>query len=142
MLKEQSDAVVKLINQRKAEFYNSKLNDANNKEMFRILDSLLNANLTRPLPTAISDQVLAEQFSGFFREKINKIRRQLDADSNGVLLPQTAAPITPLSTTFVEFELVTPEIVRKIVKTSPPKSCSLDPIPTSLLRNEELLNCL
>ena len=142
MLKEQSDAVVKLINQRKAEFYNSKLNDANNKEMFRILDSLLNANPTRPLPMAISDQVLAEQFSGFFREKINKIRRQLDADSNGVLLPQTAAPITPLSTAFVEFELATPEIVRKIVKTSPPKSCSLDPIPTSLLRNEELLNCL
>jgi hypothetical protein len=40
---------------------NGKLNDADNKEMFWILDSLLNANPTRPLLTAISDQVLAEQ---------------------------------------------------------------------------------
>jgi hypothetical protein len=138
MLKEQNDAVVKLINQRKAEFYNGKLNDADNKDMFRILNSLLNASPTGPLPTAISDQVLAELFSWFFQEKINKIQRQLEADSSGVLLPQTAASTTPLCTAFVEFKLVTPETVTKIIKTSPPKSCALDPIPTTLLQNEEL----
>ena len=66
--------------------------------------------------------------ANFFKDKISKIRAALDSlntndpdfeNFDGVM--------------FSEFRLVSQAEVRKIITSSPPKSCCLDPIPTSLL---------
>lgn len=76
-----------------------------------------------------SPSVLANEFSPFFHEKIVKIRSAMDVPSALVVVP-TEAYWGSLST-FVRF---TPTEVIELVKKCTSKSCSLDPIPTHVLK--------
>ena len=54
-------------------------------------------------------------------------------ESPTIQLSRASLPV-PSTCTFSEFGLVTQETVRTVILNSPPKSCSLDPLPTSLLK--------
>ena len=66
-------------------------------------------------------------FADFFNNKIRKIREILPLVSPSDYLQSTHF-------CFESFEPVTCEYVIKLIKTSPSKSCVLDPIPTVLLK--------
>ena len=54
-------------------------------------------------------------------------------ESPAIQLSRASLPV-PSTCTFSEFGLVTQETVRNVILNSSPKSCSLDPLPTSLLK--------
>ena len=67
----------------------------------------------------------------FFVDQIEKIRLKLRTDYHKpefIPPPEIKCPLT-------SFEPVTSEEVRKLILTSPTKTCALDPIPTSLLKS-------
>src|SRR6218665_2437969 len=70
----------------------------------------------------------------YFIKKINDIRQ-----STGNYPPSTKLP--PSTAVFERFELYSPEEIRKQIQLTKSKSCSLDPIPTTILKEflEELL---
>ena len=69
----------------------------------------------------------ADGFAAFFARKIERVR----SDTAG-LAPPSITEIA--SSSFTAFRTCSQEEVRKIVMSSPIKSCSLDPVPTFLLR--------
>ena len=82
------------------------------------------------IPEHSSAEELANRFSCFFKEKIDKIRDNLP-DCSDINLEIAQSP--PVSTLNV-LRNTTEEEVWKIICKSPAKSCMLDPIPTWLIK--------
>jgi len=140
MLKEQSQLVVTLINSNKSAYYQDKLSSADCKETFKVINSLMCHDAGNPLPPATSDQALAEDFVNFFQDKVEKIRHGLDAkcptDAVTFPPPDTKAP------SISEFRPQTLGDISKIIQKCPNKSCSLDCISTSLLKQDLILQAV
>jgi hypothetical protein len=85
------------------------------------------------LPQHQSTQDLANRFSGYFKDKIGSIREALDSSDT----PQTEpAPVqNDVAQELSVFELATEQEIRKLIMSSPCKSCALDPLPTWLLKD-------
>ena len=82
------------------------------------------------LPDSESDEALAEQFSDFFSNKIIDIRKKFPSKCTDSLLSETASNTVHLTM----FEQASESEVRDIICKSPCKSCELDPVPTSLVK--------
>ena len=125
--------MTKIISDAKTLFYSSKIADSNSsKQLFRVYKHLSGCEKSNPLPTNCPEQELPDTFINFFTTKISNIRAELDKQG-------TPTPATPgiehvnVSHSFASFEPVTEDVVRTIIMKSKPTTCSLDPIPTSLL---------
>ena len=81
------------------------------------------------LPAHSSDKSLADMFASFFSNKISKIR---DTFSTSGSFNDALDSLPPA---FNAFMPVTEDEVYKCISESPTKSCSLDPIPTFLLKD-------
>ena len=107
----------------------------NSKDLFRIVDRLLHRDQQLGLPLSDSSEELAERFSDFFTKKIESIRSALD---NGFVCKQQPDDLTlPSGCLLSEFRPATNGEVRKLLMSSPAKSCDLDPFPTWLLKKCE-----
>ena len=113
----------------KAEYYHEKIDDCGNdtKKMFQITDSLMKGSRERVLPSHECPEMLSNDLVGFFSDKVKKISNMFPAGSDGGVTPLQTAHLT-------DFQPVTAEQVRKIILSGNSKSCSLDPIPTKLLK--------
>ena len=80
------------------------------------------------LPTNISPPDLPEAFSELFSDKIKTIHHDLDAFPADNVIPFEGAHLTC-------FRPVSEETVHDLILKSPTKSCTLDPIPTELLKS-------
>ena len=87
--------------------------------------------ITHPkaLPNNIPNEKQPDIFCTFFNDKVTKIRNELENCS-----------IEPVFDTFTGFSFstfieVSCDYVNKIILSSAPKTCILDPIPTSLLKD-------
>jgi hypothetical protein len=101
-------------------------NSGNPKKLWKSLSSVLLRDRNTSMPP--SPQVTADRLAQFFVDKVDGVR---DATQN-------AAP--PTFTSHVgqrlkSFQEVSVEDVRRILMKSPPKTCVLDPMPTSVLRD-------
>ena len=75
---------------------------------------------------------LANQLGTFFIQKIETIGSNLDNMAQGLpALPDDHAPVSPPP--FSNFSPLAEQKVRKLINSSTKKSCSLDPMPTSLV---------
>ena len=102
------------------------------KDLFRIVDRLLHRGQQLGLPLSDSSEKLAERFSDFFTKKIESVRSALD---NGSVCKQQPDDLTlPDGCLLSEFQPAMNEQVRKLLMSSPAKSCELDPFPTWLLK--------
>ena len=92
-------------------------------------NELLGKSKTTPLPTNVPRCNLPQSFCDFFTTKIQRIRQHVDAqtDESPTYALYDGPPL-------VGFEKVTESEIRTLLLNSPPKSCMLDPIPTSLVR--------
>lgn len=84
-----------------------------------------------------------ERFSVFFTDKIATLRSEIDKLPSRCLA--ASIPEDPSCTcTSSVFEPVSSDAVRKEIMKAPPKSCSLDPLPTSRLKTfiDKLLPCI
>ena len=140
ILKDQRRKVVRMVDSAKKEYYQRKLDNASCNDTFKVIDSLLDNERTHPLPSARSDAELSEKFSHYFREKIEKICTKLNETDAGVdvddEIPNRHVPLLE------EFQPVTCEDIKMIINSSPCKTCDLDPTPTSLLKNPQMLDAL
>ena len=123
------------------DFYHTNLNEnkCNYKQIFSICNSLLGRNQDLPLSPSESNQDLTNDFKNFFIEKIKQIRINLKSqvptidnseENYGIL----DVPGLPPSKLIHNFTPVDYKDVHKASKSSPSKSCKLDPIPTDLLK--------
>ena len=127
----QRDRVNLLIDTNKTEFYTSSLANADKKDVFKTVNSLLNKN-RRILPQSDSPQLLANDFATFFKDKVDKIRNGLDEKATNEINEQST---NLCSNMFSEFEHVSEVDVQKLVKGFASKSCALDTLPTWLLKD-------
>ena len=104
------------------------------KKLFRLVNKILGKENSNPMLAARKPDQLCEDFSTFFKGKIDKIwERFISID-----------PYHPsqLDTPQLErFAPVTPSTLGRIIKKMPPKTCVLDTLPTAKLQ-ELLEGCL
>ncbi|KAJ8034736.1 hypothetical protein HOLleu_21700 [Holothuria leucospilota] len=100
------------------------------KKLFTIINKLLHKHHELSLPDCESDEELANNFSHFFSEKISLIRDSFDLSGRGTYTePETAQH----HLTF--FPLASEEEISHTLLNYSVRSCGLDPVPTSLLKN-------
>jgi hypothetical protein len=130
--KQQCILVNGMVDEAKLHYYSHLIqsNETDQKALFCLVDKLLHRKNSTVLPKHDSIDELTEKFSSFFIEKIELIRKSLQGiEENNVKMGDCTA-----STTLSHFEPATMEEVKKIIMSSPSKTCPLDPIPTSLVK--------
>ena len=102
------------------------------KELYKVTNNLLSKITSTPLPSVYPTDQLPQVFSDFFVNKVRQIRGSID--SQVVHPPSHSLRECHFSgTPLCGFERVTNGTVLKFMKQMSPKTCVLDPIPTSLL---------
>ena len=116
------------------DYYSNLISEAGNdsKALFRLIDRLLHRKAEKSFPTSSSAEELANTFAPFFEDKVTRIRS---------IAPPSEIPdffsSLDISTTNCELSNFSPtlnlelsEIARSVVQ----KSCCLDPLPATLLK--------
>ena len=136
VFKKQRSLVNNLIRKAKISYYQNKFeNVKDQKELFQLVNNLLDKKGDKTLPETGSDEELASQFSKYFEAKITSIRKSLLANS----VPQTTKADTWQAVDldqsgFSNLSCITAADVEAVIKSMPTKSCSLDFVPTWLLK--------
>ena len=142
MYRAQQRIVDAMIDEAKHDHYNGLITAAkgNQKELFHIINKLLNVSGQSTLPLHNSSTDLANRFAEHFITKIKTIRDGLEAQQDGIEVDEGSSPVFD-GTSLTSFAPADEEEVRRIIMQSPCKSCPLDPIPTRILKEciDELL---
>ena len=120
-----------LVNKDKSDYYSKLISDNSHdsRKLWCELHKTLNRVSDATLPSHESEKSLADQFASFFSNKIKKIRDTFPPSDTGNEVHPTSDP--PKITVFRQ---VSEDDVDKIIKSSPTKSCLLDPWPTFLIK--------
>ena len=115
----------------RSKFYKLKLNDSYSqpKAYFRILGKITGSVQEQKLPTYNTPQVVADDLSKFYVDKITKIRNNLDKHTisiNSKSLDENANRLRV-------YQKITTIEIEKILVVMKKKTCQLDPAPTSLV---------
>ena len=94
----------------------------------------MNTDRELVLPTNSDKEDLAEKFSKFFTDKVANIRSQLDKQSSSISHDDVHVSQHCNENVLDTFQQASIDEVKKIIMKSPSKSCSLDPIPTGILK--------
>ena len=140
--KTKKNYVIFLMNESRCKFYNSfvEKHRNNQRDLFRNSKQLLKQNSCGRLPYSQSDYALANDFGRFFVKKIAEIRSKLCVQHPSTATDQhdqdyLETSDVPLHQKFSAFDEVSEDYISTLITTSPTKSCSLDPIPTYLVKN-------
>ena len=130
MLRNQKNKVNVMCHSARCDHYSKKVQECgtDQKAMFRIIKELFHESTGSQYPDYDSINSLVEGFSDYFIGKIELIRAKLDAVDCELPLD------TPCDVSFSDFSPFSSDDVRKLIMKSPTKSCSLDPIPSTLLK--------
>ena len=132
----QSCHVANIIKRASAEYYNNLIHEKKNdyKEVYNIVNSLLFRKEQSPLPKAENDYVLTEQFSEFFKDKIDTIMIQLQLTEAGQVNPNYMESQYEMEYRMQSFIPVFSSDISSIISSSPAKHCALDPLPMTMLK--------
>ena len=100
---------------------------SDSRKLFSLVNSLMGTQTTRSVPKRDSDAAAATELANFF-DNVSGIRSSLDsADDAGLppIQPQIPFPIAESSLRLVDFRQLTTDDVRKLISSSPNKSCCL-----------------
>ncbi len=128
--------------------FNAKLNNFRNKQystmveenkdnpitLFRVINKSLHRKQSSPLPPGLTNAQLAQTFSDFFTNKIDKIRENIDSQQSELENDDIITPDGNHEALFDEFLTLTESEVEKLIKGFPNKQCELDPLPLSMLK--------
>ena len=130
---EQCRLVNQLIYESKIKFYTNVIEENTNDQrvLFSCFGKMLNTSAAKKLRTHDCPRDLANKFAAYFNTKVHCIRASFSTT--------TADPIYAEQLyhepEFHEFSPTTPTELCSLVKSMVKKSCSLDPIPGSLLKD-------
>jgi hypothetical protein len=121
----------KLCAKAKSKYYQDRITECakDQKALFKIVDQLLYKQKDIRLPTYTSADHLANAFAQFFTDKVQVIRESF---APPVINPD---PGHEPSTTMPSFQPISSEELKVMIKSGNTKSCGLDPIPTTLLKD-------
>ena len=115
-------------------YYGKKIEESKKdmKSMYKVLNHVLGCQKDPIFPTNKDAKSVADDFADFFSEKIQNIRNNI-ATKIG---PEVEDPVIPNKDVIpmVEFSRLTVENVKVLIKDMNSKNCTLDPIPTWLLK--------
>jgi len=116
-------------------FYSEQIKEqsGNQKGLFKVFNKLLHRTVDQPLPTYDSLEELVNRFADSFEDKIKLIRLDLQSARSADTTRNIEMTVTA-SAQMCEFKMVTESDVERIIMKSATKSCSLDPLPTWLLK--------
>ena len=134
----QCNIVKNLVYSSKMSFYSKIIDDSSNdnKVLFSTVDKLLHRSTETKLPSSPSSTELSNTFVNFFNNKIVNIRSELSAREVSIgsnILADFDKPSK--NCTFYSFQPIAAADLSVMCKNLLSKSCSLDPIPSSLLRH-------
>lgn len=84
------------------------------------------------LPESSSDRQLAEQFANFFSSKVERIRTMVAEERAEI--PENQGQLSPPTAMLIEFEEITFDHLKLLVRDMANKSCDLDVLPTWLVK--------
>ena len=134
-----------LLTQAKQGYSKTKIETAEtSKDLYKVCENLLNREQKSILPSHDCVKDLADKFIIYFNDKISNIRK--DLEKAPISTSQTPQDIFNNFDGEVldSFTEVSEDDIRKIIYSSPTKSCALDSIPTWLLKkcDDELIPVL
>ncbi len=100
------------------------------KKLWGTLDSLLGRTIPKSLPNSNSPSTLASNFLNFFDDKITRLCSSIPPCPETISYPSMPNP--PL---LLNFKPASLEEIRHLILCSTDSSCSLDAIPTKLLKS-------
>ena len=121
-----------LLDKAERRYCHTQLHDSshNLKKIFRICDGILGRKQDLPLPPGYTEEEQAERFNKFFITKIINIQENVKANH-----PQSIiAEDNKIPPSFTQFREMSVHDIIKLTNQSPSKSCELDPIPTTILK--------
>ena len=131
---DQCNVVSNLISNAKLEYYSGLIEDhrGDQRILFQTVDKLLHKRAEPMYPHSSSDVDLAERFADFFNSRIVDIRNNLSSDACDAAPFLSDSVHCPFQLT--NFEEVSVEQVRHLIKAGSIKSCALDPVPVCVLK--------
>ncbi len=138
--KDSCEEVKKLIKEAKSSYFIKQIKDCekDQKKLFQIVNNLLGRGKSSHLPEFSSAATLAEIFKEFFVTKISKTRTgfsEMEATIEDLRCPPLTSFLSPSTSQLLSFKPATTSEISAIIKKASKATCSLDPIPTNLLRD-------
>ncbi|XP_072046797.1 uncharacterized protein [Amphiura filiformis] len=122
-----------LIHSAKASYFTDTLSSGNVKDTFKTINTLLNTTRNN-LPVGESGKPLGDKFALSFKGKIVNIRNELDATSGIGDLTASGFHDVPVNCELSLFASADHDEISEIIVCAPNKTCSLDSMPTWLLK--------
>nr|XP_054757263.1 uncharacterized protein LOC129263376 [Lytechinus pictus] len=140
LYRQECETYYNLITDAKSKYFRSEIANADSKQLFSIVQKLTTPSQSSIYPEHSSASDLANKFSEFFSKRISDIVSSFAHDVSS----DQQHPVGSLNCKLSEFTPVTEVQLRHLIKSLPPKFCSLDPLPTWLLKDciDELLPLL
>ena len=128
----QRDTVRQQIDQAKSDYYqDSVMTNANDsRKLFKTMNQMMNVRQANPLPSNKTDIDNANDFNHFFINKIKKLKERFDTGTPATFQESVKPGITTLNA-FTPLNL---DSTKKAILSAATKSCDLDPIPTTLVK--------
>ena len=120
----------------KAEYYCTMVDEAghNMKKLFDVTNTLLGRNTPTQFPYSTDGVPLPERFNTFFVDKISRIICRIDARAEPTVT-EYQPPRLHGDDTLYQFTESTVADFKHIILHSTSKTCALDPVPTSILKD-------
>ena len=124
--------VTRLVQAAKTSFFSTKIMESkSSKQLFNITNQLASRKKPSALPTVYPPVQFPQRFADFFLSKVHTICHNLDNQAQLVCFGESEEQ--SVACPLASFRPVSENDVRKMILKSSPKSCELDPMPTSLL---------
>ena len=94
------------------------------RKLWKTFSSIMGLDKVSSIPIK---GLTAQELMDYFIEKIESIRKSTGGSTASTRLPAATSTLS-------SFEEYSAEEIQKIIESSPTKSCSLDPVPTSILK--------
>ena len=129
------------MNKARREFYTNFIeeNSKDQKKLFAASNRLLNRGSADCLPPTIDKAQFAEDIGKFFVQKIVDIRSRLDSQGDADYHKHDTEDIESSFVHLTEFQMLTEQDVKSLIRYSSLKSCVLDPMPSTLVSRCDVL---
>jgi hypothetical protein len=119
--------------QAKVQYFNKKIESIQNqKDLFKLITSISGSSPTCSLPKSDDSTTLANKFADYFVTKIDNIRSSIASQRSQPDQGHSAPEVQHVLTSYTP---VSDSDTLKLLNNMKPKSCSMDPIPTWLVKD-------
>ena len=135
VFKEERNITTSLMNQERHSFYSDWIGQSHNdqRQLFRKAKTLLGLDSKHSLPPHSCPAELCNEIANFFIQKVNTIKMSIVSAASPTSSIPTSDPEVLTRHQFSSFSELSDEDIKRLVTSTPNKTCDLDPIPIILL---------